>query len=133
MATKNRISLIGRLGGNPELKKVEGERMVCVFSLATNERYRNQKGEWSDAEPDWHRIAVWGKRGEAISKLIAKGDLIGVEGRLSIRGYEKEGIKFTSVQVVADEILFLKNYEPKDYAAMLASAIVPNGEDDLPF
>ena len=63
---------------------------------------------------------------------MAKGDLVGVEGRLSVRTYEKDGIKMTSVQIIADEIMYLKKYEPKDYAAMLASA-EKGQEDDLPF
>lgn len=133
MATKNKVSLIGRVGSTPELKNLGEGKMVCNFTIATNERFQNKKtGDWEDAEPDWHRIAVWGKRGDTVSKGVAKGDLVGVEGRLSVRSYEKEGIKMTSVQVVADEILYLKKYEPKDYAAMLASAEQGDGVD-VPF
>ncbi len=133
MATKNKVSLIGRVGATPELKTLGEGKMVCNFTLATSERFKNAKtGEWEDAEPDWHRIAVWGRRGEAVSKSMAKGDLVGVEGRLAVRTYEKDGIKMTSVQVIADEIMYLKKYEPKDYAAMLASA-EKGQEDDLPF
>jgi single-strand DNA-binding protein len=131
MPSKNKASLIGRVGGKPEFTVLTNGTKVCNFSLATNERYKDQAtGEWKDSEPDWHRIVVWGPSAEAHSKNINKGDLVGVEGRLKVRTYMKEDVKHTSVQIVASEVLYLNRYEPSEAAQALSAAAA---EDDLPF
>ena len=130
MTTKNRISLIGFLGIDPELRELPEGRKVCNFTMATNERYEDKvTGEWKDSEPDWHRVAIWGKRGESAARLLKKGHQVGIEGRLSVRLYDKDGVRTPSIQVVADEVLYLERYEKRE--AALAEPVA--AEDDLPF
>jgi single-strand DNA-binding protein len=134
MATKNRISLIGNLGQDPELKEMPDGRKVCNFSVATHERFLNKDtNAWEDSEPDWHRIVVWGKRAESAAARLRKGAQVGIEGRLRVRSYVKEGITIPDVRVVADEILFLNRYEKKETAAQVPAGQAPEAEDDLPF
>lgn len=134
MASKNRISLIGHLGADPEFKELPGDKKVCNFTIATNERVQNKvTGEWEDSEPDWHRITVWGKRAESAAKFLKKGSQVGIEGRLRVRSYVKENITIPDIRVVADEILYLGGYEKREVAAQVPAGQVPEGEDDLPF
>jgi single-strand DNA-binding protein len=133
MPSKNQVSLIGRVGGMVEYTSLTNGTKVGNFSLATNERYKDKEtGEWKDSETDWHRIVVWGPVAEAHAKNINKGDLVGVEGRLKVRSYRKEGVLHSSVQIVADEVLYLKKYVPSEASRTLSSAAA-EVEDDLPF
>jgi len=131
MPSKNTASLIGRVGADPEFTTLTKGTMVCNFSLATNERYKDKEtGEWKDAETDWHRVVVWGPAAKAHSENIHKGDLVGIEGRMQVRNYVKEGVKHTSVQIVADEVLYLQKYVPSEASRALTAAAAG---DDLPF
>jgi single-strand DNA-binding protein len=104
---KNRVSLIGNLGGAPEIKKASNGNEVATFSLATNTFYKNQQGE-NVQDTQWHRVVVFGKRVEIVKKYIDKGSKIAIDGRLVTNSYEtKEGEKRYQTEVVAGEILLL--------------------------
>lgn len=106
-ALKNKVQLIGHLGTNPEIKTLEGGRKLARFSLATNENYRNTKGE-RVTETQWHNIVAWGKVAEIAEKYLKKGSEIAIEGKLINRNYnDKDGNKkyFTEVQV--NEVLMI--------------------------
>jgi single-strand DNA-binding protein len=106
-ALKNKVQLIGNLGSNLEVKKLDGGKTVAKFSMATNETYKNQKGEKVE-ETQWHNIVAWGKTAELMEQLLAKGKEIMVEGKLTSRSYEdKEGNKRYITEVVAQEFLLL--------------------------
>jgi single-strand DNA-binding protein len=100
----NRVMLLGNLGADPELKVTPGGQAVLKLRLATTETYldRNQVRQ---ERTEWHRITLWGKRGEALAKFLAKGDRIFVEGRLQTSSYEKNGEKRYSTEVVATNII----------------------------
>lgn len=102
----NKVILIGRLGGDPELRYTPNGVAVCNFSLAVERNFTNQDGE---KEVDWINIVVWRKQAENCSNYITKGSLIAVEGRLQIRSYEtNEGQKRRVSEVVASDIRFLE-------------------------
>ena len=106
-ALKNKVQLIGNLGGNPEIKSLDGGKKMAKFSIATNEIYRNSKGE-KVKETQWHNLVAWGKVAEIIEKYLTKGSEVAVEGKLTTRSYnDKEGNKkyFTEIQV--NELLML--------------------------
>lgn len=100
----NRVMLLGNLGADPELKMTPGGQAVLKLRLATTETYldRNQVRQ---ERTEWHRVTLWGKRGEALSRFLAKGDRIFVEGRLQTSSYEKNGEKRYSTEVVATNII----------------------------
>ncbi len=103
----NRAMLIGNLGDDPELNHVEGGRAVLKFRMATTESYLTQSGERKEVT-HWHRVVVWGKRAEALHKLLAKGTKVYVEGRIENRSYEdKNGVKRTSTDIAATNLILL--------------------------
>lgn len=103
----NRVILIGNLGQDPELRYTPSGQVRLTMRLATTETYRNRDNEKKE-RTDWHHVIVWGKRGEALNKLIVRGDRVGVEGRIQTRSYEdSEGKKRYWTEVIASNILLL--------------------------
>jgi single-strand DNA-binding protein len=106
---KNKVQLIGNLGINPEIKKLESGKKIAKFSLATNETYKNSKGEKVD-DTQWHNLIAWGKTAELIEKYLQKGSEVAIEGKLTNRSYDdKDGIKRYITEIVVNEILMLGN------------------------
>lgn len=104
---KNSITLIGNLGKDPEIKQLQSGRSVARFSLATNETYRNQKGD-KVTTTQWHNIVAWGKTAETMTTLLKKGKEVVVHGKLTYRIYEdKEGVTRSIPEIVADEFVLL--------------------------
>lgn len=106
-ALKNKVQLIGNLGGNPEVKTTESGKKLARFSMATSESYRNAQGE-KVTETQWHNIVAWGKVAEIAEKYLAKGSEVAVEGKLVSRSYQdKEGQKKYITEVQINELLML--------------------------
>lgn len=104
---RNKVSLIGRLGAQPELVTLDSGRTLARFSLATNENYKNKEGAWQE-NTQWHNITAWGKTAELMSKLLNKGQEVVVEGKLVNSSYEtKEGEKRFSTAIEVNEFLLL--------------------------
>jgi single-strand DNA-binding protein len=104
----NRVMLIGNLGQDPELRYTQGGQAVLNLRIATNESYLNRDGERQE-RTEWHSVTVWGKRGEALGKLLSKGKQIFVEGRLQTRSWEDKqgGGKRYATEVVATDVILL--------------------------
>ena len=103
----NKAILIGNLGQDPELKFTQGGQAVLKLRLATNETYVNKAGERQD-RTEWHTVVVWGKRAEALAKILSKGRAICVEGRIQTRQWEdKEGHKRSTTEINAANIILL--------------------------
>jgi single-strand DNA-binding protein len=106
-ALKNKVQLIGVLGGNPEVKQTETGRKMATFSLATSESYRNTKGE-KIIETQWHSLVAWGKIAEIVERYLRKGSEIAVEGKLITRSYtDKDGNRRHRTEVHVNELLLL--------------------------
>jgi single-strand DNA-binding protein len=106
-AIKNTVQLIGNTGMDPEIKTFEGGKKVANISLATNESYKNDKGEKVE-QTEWHRVVAWGKLAEIMEKYVTKGKEIVVQGKLTYRSYEdKNGEKRYITEIVANDILLL--------------------------
>ena len=104
---RNKVSLIGRLGAQPEVVTFDSGRTLARFSIATNEAYKNKEGEWQE-NTQWHNLTAWGKTAELISKLLNKGQEILVEGRLVNNSYEtKDGEKRYGTSIEVSEFLML--------------------------
>lgn len=100
----NRVMLLGNLGADPELRVTPGGQAVLKLRLATNETYLDRSNVRQE-RTEWHRVTVWGRRAEALGKILQKGDLLFVEGRLQTSSYEKNGEKRYSTEVVANNIV----------------------------
>jgi single-strand DNA-binding protein len=106
-ALKNKVQLIGNLGGNPEIKTTEGGKKLARFSMATNEVYRNANGD-KVTETQWHNLIAWGKVAEIAEKFLIKGSEVAIEGKLVNRSYnDKEGNKKYVSEVQVNEVLML--------------------------
>jgi single-strand DNA-binding protein len=104
---KNKVQLIGNLGMNPEIKNLDSGKKLAKFSIATNETYRNAKGDKIE-DTQWHNLIAWGKTAEIIEKYVTKGNEIAIEGKLVNRNYDdKDGNKRYVTEVLVNEILML--------------------------
>ena len=100
----NRVMLLGNLGADPELRVTPGGQAVLKLRLATNESYLDRNNVRQE-RTEWHRVTVWGRRAEALGKLLQKGDSLFIEGRLQTSSYEKNGEKRYSTEVIANNII----------------------------
>jgi len=105
---RNRVNLIGNLGTDPEVKKLESGRMLAKFPLATSENYKNSEGQ-KISETQWHNLVAWGPTATFVEKFLKKGNEIAVEGKLSHRSYEdKDGIRKYITEIIVNEVLILR-------------------------
>jgi len=127
----NKTILCGRLGADPELRG-----SVLKLRLATSERRKDKDGNWSD-HTEWHSVVVFGKRAEALSRLLNKGSRILVEGKLRTSSWEKDGQKHYKTEVAADDIELLDGKRdaggPRADAPAHAQPRVDWSDDDMPF
>ncbi|MCK9402051.1 MAG: single-stranded DNA-binding protein [Chitinophagaceae bacterium] len=106
-AIKNKVQLIGNLGQAPEVKTIGDGKKVANLNVATNESYKNAKGE-KVSETQWHSVIAWGKLAEIAEKYLVKGTEVAIEGKLVNRNYtDKQGIKRYVTEVQASELLIL--------------------------
>ena len=104
---RNQVQLIGHVGQDPEIKTFEGEKKLASLSIATNDVYKNDKGEKVE-QTQWHRISAWGKTAELIEKYVTKGKEIAVQGKLTHRSYDdKNGDKKYVTEVIISELVLL--------------------------
>jgi single-strand DNA-binding protein len=83
----NKVTLIGNLGGDPEIRHLENGTMVGRFSLATNENYKDKDGNWQ-TQTEWHNALVWRELADRAEKQLKKGMQVYVEGKIQYRKYQ---------------------------------------------
>jgi single-strand DNA-binding protein len=106
-----KVTLIGNLGGNPEIQKLQGNVTVAKFSLATTESFKDVQGQLHSTT-DWHTIILWRSLADLAAKYLQKGSLIYVEGKLKTRSYDdKEGSKRYVTEIIGDQIIMLDKPE----------------------
>lgn len=138
----NKVLLIGRLGGDPEVRYTSNGGAVANFTLATNESWTDKSGQKQE-RTEWHRVVVWGKLGELCGQYLSKGRQAYVEGRLQTRDWtDKDGNKRYTTEIVAQNVQFLgggaergssADYSaPSDFAPS-SSGSGPMAEDEVPF
>ncbi|MEL0645581.1 MULTISPECIES: single-stranded DNA-binding protein [unclassified Olleya] len=104
---RNKVQLIGNLGQDPEIINLESGKKLARFTLATNESYKNTKGE-KITDTQWHQIVAWGKTADIIEKYVVKGKEVAIDGKLTTRTWEdKDGMKRYTTEVVCNELLML--------------------------
>lgn len=142
MASFNKITIVGYLGRDPELRYTPDGTPVCDFSVATTERRKDRSGEPQEITT-WFRVTAWRKLAEIAGQYLAKGKQVYVEGRLIQREYQdRDGNTKYNLEVTASEIQFL-GARGDDAQPMRASAgaqprqetesAAPVTEDDIPF
>lgn len=104
---RNRVQLIGNVGNDPEVRNLDSGSKLAKLSLATNESYRNDKGE-RVTNTEWHNVVAWNKTAEIIENHVKKGKEVAIDGKLTTRSWEdKDGVKRYTTEVVCNEILLL--------------------------
>jgi single-strand DNA-binding protein len=141
----NKITLIGNLGKDPEIRTLENGTKVGTFSLATNENYRDKNENWQTLT-EWHNIVVWRYLAEKAEREFKKGGLVYVEGKMTYRKYkDKDGVERTIAEIVASTVQSLERKENSGLKSSFPGTMdePPSGlnqgsntqseADDLPF
>lgn len=102
----NQVTLVGRLGADPEMKTVNGQTPLCMFSVATSSEFKDRNGG-EQQRTEWHRVTVWGAQARPCAQYLHKGDRVCVLGALRYGEYEQNGVKMKSVEIVARDVVFL--------------------------
>lgn len=147
----NKVLLIGRLGGKPEMRFLpQKERQVARFTMATNERFFNPNSNEATVRTEWHRVVVWGKLAEFCEKYLTQGKQIYLEGKLRTRSWQdKDGNKRTTTEIEAQNIVLLGKREgapgeepisetagadfPAEDDDRSSGGSAAGGDDDIPF
>lgn len=136
----NKVILLGTLGADPEFRATQGGQGLLRIRMATNESFVKEGRRETRAE--WHTVVVWGKRAEALSKILQKGRTVMVEGKLQTRSWEdKDGNKRYSTEVNAWNVILCGGRSDGGggggHAAGPADGFGNNndpfGDDDVPF
>ncbi|MCO5260243.1 MAG: single-stranded DNA-binding protein [Crocinitomicaceae bacterium] len=152
----NKVILIGNLGKDPEVRRLENGGIVANFSLATTETYFDKTTNEKKDITDWHNIVVWRGLAEVVEKYVRKGSKLYLEGKLKTRSWtDKDGNNRYTTEVYADNLIMLNRAEqapqnnqpnysnagtpptPSPMEGMSEpprfSSAVDEGDDDLPF
>ncbi|MGB0805438.1 MAG: single-stranded DNA-binding protein [Salibacteraceae bacterium] len=101
---RNKVQLIGRLGQNPEIVNLDGGKKLAKISIATNESYKNQKGEKVE-NTQWHNVIAWGNTANIIEKYMSKGQEVAIEGKLNNKKFDdKNGVTRYVTEIIANEV-----------------------------
>ncbi|MBK8561801.1 MAG: single-stranded DNA-binding protein [Saprospiraceae bacterium] len=107
----NRVTLIGRLGKDPEVRRLETGAAVAKFTMATSESYKDKDGNKVDTT-EWHNVVIWRTQAEIAEKYLKKGMLVYVEGKLTYREYtDKDNVKKYFTEIVANNFQMLERRE----------------------
>jgi len=134
----NRVILIGNLGKDPEAKTLENGTKVVKFSMATNERYTARNGE-KMTKTEWHNVVMWRSLAENAERLLKKGSLIYLEGKLRSNTYtDKEGVTRNIAEIEGENFTLLNRSDHENGHSTHAEAVVEDNvtadaEGDLPF
>ena len=132
--TVNKVILIGNLGKDPEIRRLENDAVVASFSIATSESFTDKNSGEKKEITDWHDIVLWRGLAEIAEKYIRKGTKIYVEGKLKKRSWQdKEGNTKYNTEVIGEELTILSRVETSDKTATpYNSSGTPNLPTDMP-
>jgi len=107
MVSVNKITIIGNLGSDPEMRFTPAGKAVTSFRVATNYRVNSSDGEKRD-ETEWFNVVCFGRTAEACNQFLQKGQLAYVEGRIKLNTWEgNDGQQKSRMEIVANEVKFL--------------------------
>ena len=135
MASVNRVTLIGNLGKDPDLRYTPAGQPVTKFPIATSERWKDKDGQFQQ-RTDWHNIVAWGRQAEVCKEYLKKGSPVYVEGRIQNRSYDdKDGNRKYITEIIANRIQMLgkKGEEASVEEVASESEIQETEGDDIPF
>ena len=127
MKSVNKVTLLGNITRDAELKSTTNGQPVCTFGLATNRVWKDPSGQ-KQSLPEYHNLVVWGSLAEFCADGLKKGKPVYVEGYLKTRSWENpDGTKVYRTEIVAENIILLS---PKEAAeAHVSGELSPQGTD----
>jgi len=149
----NKVTLIGHLGKDPDVRYLDKDRAVANVTLATNERYNDRNGNRVETT-EWHNLEMWDGLAKIAEKYLKKGSLVYVEGKLKTEEWEKDGIKryTTRIRVTTMNMMDRASGNSNENTAPSSQVhnqsteesvakqndeaidnIIDQGDDDLPF
>lgn len=102
----NRAQLIGNLGSDPDYKTLPSGTPMCKLNIATTDRFKNAEGDWQE-KTEWHNVVLWRRQAEVANEYLKKGSKVFIEGKISTRSYEKDGITRYFTEIVAQSLIML--------------------------
>ncbi len=138
----NKVILVGNVGKDPEVRYLDSGVAVATITLATSERgYTLSNGTQVPERTEWHNVIAWRGLAEIAEKYIRKGSQLYVEGKITTRKWEKEGVTRYATEIVAENIELLGRKQEGASASQPGaapktaetSATPEPGNDDLPF
>jgi single-strand DNA-binding protein len=127
MSGVNKAIIIGRLGGDPDIKYTPSGDAVANFSIATSEEWKDKDTGEKKERTEWHRIVAWRRLGEICGEYLSKGSQVYIEGRIQTRSWEQDGNKKYMTEIVATNVQFLDSKKAKSDGPPLPD------DDDIPF
>ena len=144
----NKVILVGRLGGDPEVRYTASQQPICSFGLATSERYKDKEGNMQE-KTEWHNISMFGRLAEVGNEYLKKGSQVFIEGRIQTNKSEKDGQTRYFTSIIANQMQMLgskdnsvartaegsneKSNASEKAAPAPAASNFDEFEDDIPF
>lgn len=145
----NKVTLIGRLGKDPETRLMPNSEAVCNFSVATSESWKDQSGQRQE-RTEWHNITMYRRLAEIAGQYLKKGSQVYLEGKIQTRKYtDKNGVERTAYDIIANEMKMLGGggndgqqaqpaqgetpTPPRRQAPAAPAASTEDIDDDVPF
>ena len=110
MASLNRVTLIGNVGKDPEIKTFASGNKVASITLATSERYKDRNGEQKE-DTEWHSVQAFGKLADIVERFVHRGSLLYLDGKIRTRSFEADGRTVYRTEILADHIQMLDRRE----------------------
>ena len=102
-----RVTLVGNLTRDPELRQTPSGTSVCQLGVAVNSSYKDSSGQWVE-KPNYLDVVVWGTQGENCARYLSKGRQVAVDGRLDQRSWEaQDGTRRSKVEIIAETVMFV--------------------------
>lgn len=127
----NKVLLLGNVGQDPDFRVTTGGAALLKIRLATSEKYKDKQGDWVE-RTEWHTCLLWGRRGEAVSKFLKKGERVFVEGSIRTSSYEQDGVKKYKTEIVVSNIILAGVGKGRAAGSTAASAGAPASHEPEP-
>jgi len=137
----NKVILVGNVGKDPEVKRLDNGTAYARLSLATSESYKDKEGNKVE-KTEWHNLVFWRGLAEVVEKWVKKGQQLYVEGSIKTTISEKDGEKKYFTDIVVKDMQMIGSKKDSEQqsavdkvksAGVSKSPNIPEGEDDMPF
>lgn len=137
MSGINKVTILGRLGQDPEVRYMQNGDAVCNLSIATSIEWKDKQTGEQKQKTEWHRIVLYRGRAEVAGKYLKKGGQAAIEGRLQTRKWEKDGVDHYTTEIIAESLHLIGGKTGEREPEPMPSSELPPShksfDDDIPF